>query len=344
MILRWPLRGFCLLLLGWLCCGPALAATDDGQAPARYRGKRILWVDSYHAGYEWTDGIGRGIQKVLADSGVELKIWRMDTKRNKSEAFGHQAGLRAKAVVEKFRPDVLIASDDNAQQYLVAPFLKDTDLPIVFCGVNKHPADYGYPRSNVTGMGEVDLTNELVFQMQPFAGGDRVGLLAGDTKTHRIIIENIRKQPFDGRLESCLVRTFDEFKQAFLRMQTEVDMLHLRNYTGIEGWDAEAAETFLLQNIRIPTGSVTPWMKRFVIFTLAKQPEEQGEYAAATALRILDGTRPGDIPLTQNSRAQLTLNLKMAHAAGIVLPVSLLQMAEVIGQEALQPLTSELVE
>jgi ABC-type uncharacterized transport system substrate-binding protein len=92
----------------------------------------------------------------------------------------------------------------------------------------------------------------------------------------------------------------------------------------------------LLQNIRIPTGSVTPWMKRYVIFTLAKQPEEQGVYAAVTALRILDGTRPGDIPLTQNRRAQLTLNLKMAHAAGIVLPVALLQVAEVIGQEALQ--------
>jgi len=324
------------LLLSLFCCSPVCAAVDETRPAGDYAGHKVLWVDSYHEGYEWSDGIGRGIRKVLADSGVELKVLRMDTKCNRSEAYGREAGRRAKVIIEKYRPDVVIASDDNAQKYLMVPFLKDTDLPVVFCGVNKVPADYGYPSPNVTGMREVDLTNELVSQMQPFAGGNRVGLLAGDTETHRIIIENIRKQLFDGHLESCLVSTFDEFKQAFLRMQTEVDMLHLRNYTGIEGWDTEAAETFLLQNIRIPTGSVTPWMKRFVIFNLATQPEEQGEYAATTALRILDGTRPGDIPLAQNSRAQLTMNLKMAQAAGIVLPVSLLQMAEVIGQEALQ--------
>ena len=289
-----------LVALLLLSGGAAALAADSGLAA--YRGEKILWIDSYHAGYEWTDGVGRGIRQGLADSGAELKVWHMDTKRNSSEAYGLEIGRRARTVIQKYQPDVVIASDDNAQKYLVVPYLKNTDLPIVFCGVNKVPADYGYPSSNVTGMREVDLTNELISQMQPFAGGDRVGLLAGDTETHRIIIENIRKQSFGGRLEFCLVRTFDEFKQAFLRLQTEVDMLHLRNHTGIEGWDAEAAETFLLQNIRIPTGSVTPWMKRFVIFTLAKQPEEQGVYAAVTALRILDGTRPGDIPLTQNRR------------------------------------------
>ena len=341
MILRWPLRGFCLLLLGWLCCGPALAVTDDGQAPGRYRGKRILWIDSYHAGYEWTDGIGRGIQKVLADSGVELKIWRMDTKRNKSEAFGHQAGLRAKAVVEKFRPDVLIASDDNAQQYLVVPFLKDTDLPVVFCGVNGDPGQYGYPSRNVTGMVEVDLVQNLAQQLRRFARGDRIGVLASDTETVRAILNTGSGRRFGGRLKVYLVHTFEEYRQAFLQAQQEVDMLHLANNAGIEGWDDAAAEAFLTAKTVVPTGTINTWMAPFVMFTLAKQPEEQGEYAARTALKILDGARPGDLPLTSNQRAQLTVNLKMAKAAGIVLPVSLLQTAEIIGKEAFQKAVTE---
>ena len=104
----------------------------------------------------------------------------------------------------------------------------------------------------------------------------------------------------------------------------------------MKGWDAEAAETFLLENVRIPTGSVNIWMREFVIFTMAKQPEEQGAFAAAAALRILAGDKPEEIPITKNKQAHLVVNLKMAHAAGIVLPVSLLQVAEVIGQEALQ--------
>lgn len=113
-------------------------------------------------------------------------------------------------------------------------------------------------------------------------------------------------------------------------------MLLVRNNAGIQGWDDRAAENFRAEQTRIPTGSVNPWMKPFVIFNLASLPEEQGELAAAAALRILAGTRPEEIPVIQNRRAHLTVNLKMAQASGIVVPVSLLQTAEVIGQEALQ--------
>jgi ABC-type uncharacterized transport system substrate-binding protein len=51
-------------------------------------------------------------------------------------------------------------------------------------------------------------------------------------------------------------------------------------------------------------------------------------------LRILGGARPADLPVTRNRLAHLVINLKMAKPAGIVLPVSLLQTAEIIGKEA----------
>jgi hypothetical protein len=37
----------------------------------------------------------------------------MDTKRNTSEDFKKQAGLKAKKAIADFTPDVVIASDDN---------------------------------------------------------------------------------------------------------------------------------------------------------------------------------------------------------------------------------------
>lgn len=30
-----------------------------------YEGKRLLYIDSYHAGYEWSDGITRGIENII---------------------------------------------------------------------------------------------------------------------------------------------------------------------------------------------------------------------------------------------------------------------------------------
>ena len=53
----------------------------------KYDGKKVLFIDSYHEGYGWSDGITKGIETTLDGSGVELNIVRMDTKRNTDDAF-----------------------------------------------------------------------------------------------------------------------------------------------------------------------------------------------------------------------------------------------------------------
>jgi ABC-type uncharacterized transport system substrate-binding protein len=308
---------------------------EEMQQVGKYKNKKVLWVDSYHQGYEWSDGIESGIRDVLFESGVDLKIFRMDTKRNDSEEFGGKAGLKAKAVVEEFKPDVVIATDDNAQKYLVVPYLKNTDLSVAFSGVNWDASMYGYPCTNITGMVEVELVEKQLGLFKEFAKGDRIGYISGDVETERKIVDFYNKTFFDGKMMVYLVKTFEEFKKEFLRAQKEVDMLYFYNYIGISGWDAGAAEEFLAQHTRIPTGSPNPFMTPYVIFTLAKLPEEQGSYAAGAALKILDGAKPSDIPVVTNKRSRLTVNVKMAKAADIVIPVSILKNSSVIGQDAL---------
>ena len=318
-----------------LLCGVSQAGELASSVRGPFSGKKILWVDSYHSDYEWSASIEKGLRLALYESGVELKIFHMDTKRHLDEDFHRQAGRRAKQIIEEYRPDLVIASDDNAQKHLVVPYLRGRNLPVVFCGVNRDPVEYGYPCQNVTGMREVNFADALTGAMRDFAGGERIGMLAGNTETMRIVNDHYR-QVFGDRLTVYTVRTWAEFKEAFLQAQHEVDILCLRNNAAIQDWEAAAAEIFLAEQTRIPTGSINPWMKKFVIFNLASFPEEQGSFAATAALRILAGTRPEEIPVTQNRRAHLTVNLKMAQAAGVLLPVSLLETAEVIGQEALQ--------
>ena len=312
-----------------------LEGSEQDSTSGAYFGKRICWVDSYHRGYEWSDGIERAIREVLFDTGVDLKVIRMDTKREKNEAAIRTTAVRAKAELDAFDPDVVIASDDNAQKYLIVPFYKDTGLPVVFCGVNESAGMYGYPAANVTGMVEINPVRELIDLLKPYARGNRIGYLAGDVATERKLADIYAEKVFGGQLKLYMVDTGAEFEKRFLQAQEEVDILYLSNYTGIAGWDAQDAEEFVSRHTRIPSCSNNGFMDRFVACVLDKSSEEQGRYAALAALKILSGQSPADMPLAANKENRLTVNLQLAKQAGIVFPVSVLKQARVIGRKAL---------
>ncbi len=330
--------GVILLMLGGLlaACQTSTPTPEQEQTStpqSSYAGKKIMWVDSYHEGYEWSDGIETGIQDVLNGTGVELKIVRMDTKRNSGDEFGNEAATKAKAEIEAFEPDVLIATDDNAQKYLVVPYFKDTDLPVVFCCVNWDASPYGYPASNVTGMIEVDLIVQMIEHLKKYAQGDRIGYLGPDVTTEKKVAEVYNERFFDDQMKVHLVKTFDEFKEAFLNIQEEVDMLYIGNNAGIDGWDDAEAENFIAENAKIPSSARSAWMAPYTLITLAKSAEEQGEWSAQTALNILDGASVSGIPLVENKKGELILNLKIAKQLDIVFPPSMLRNAEIYGSE-----------
>lgn len=311
------------------------AASEIKKVPI-YQDKKVLWIDSYHEGYEWSDGIEKGIREVLVDKGVELQVLRLDTKRNTAPDFGEQVGKDALRQIHAFQPDVIIASDDNAQKYLVVPHLFNKEIPVIFCGVNWDASMYGYPTANVTGMIEVEPIEELVQLMRKYAKGAKVGYLGGNVETERKIVSIYNQRIFNNSLVPYFVDSMKEFKHQFLKAQEEVDILIIPNHAGISDWDGDAIEQFIAKNIRIPTGGVFDFMSRFVIFTLAKSPGEQGNYAAKTALDILGGKTPAELPIQKNERNRSTVNLKMANAADIVIPISILRAIDtVIGQETL---------
>ncbi|WP_280155510.1 ABC transporter substrate binding protein [Piscinibacter sp. XHJ-5] len=323
MTIRSMNRRQALAALGQLTATIAAAAPDVA-------GKRILWVDSYHEGNPWNDGIGRGITATLKGQGVELRILRMDTARHPDEAFARQAAQRAKTAVDDFKPDVVIATDDAAAKYFVVPYLKGGPLPVVFAGINWDASAYGFPTSTITGMLEVDLVRPLVRALREYTRGDRVAYLSADTQTQAKVVATYNQHFFGGQMQVRLVRTVEEFQRAYLETQTMADMLITGNYAGIAGWDDAAARSFIMDRTRIPTGYVDGYMTPLVLITMGKLPEEQGEYAADTALKILRGARPGNLPLAENKKAVLGLNLALADKLGIVFSPALLKNAGIV--------------
>lgn len=301
-------------------------ATDVAQSAA----KKVMLVDSYHQGYEWTDGIVAGVKGVTTAKGVELKVVHMDTKRNPGDAFAKAAGLKAKEAIDAYKPDVLIACDDNASRFIVEPFYKDAALPVVFCGVNWDGAGYGYPYKNVTGMVEVALIPQLVENLKGFAKGTRVGFLTSDTETERkegVWIKKLFKVQFSSEQ---YVKTMAAWKDAFKKMQSEADMLILNSVAGITDWNEAEGAAFALENGKIPSGTTYAWLMPVSMVGLIKVAEEQGEWSAHTALKILDGASPASIPIVQNKKASVSLNAKLGAKAGIVFPPALLRNATVL--------------
>ncbi len=258
----------------WLC------ATASAAFAGQYEGKRVLHIDSYHQGNTWNDPIAAAVRETLEGTGVELKIIRMDTKRNPSEEFKRAAALKAKEIIETFKPDVVTASDDNASKYLIAPYYKDADLPFVFCGLNWDASTYGFPYSNVTGMVEVSPIPQIVRLLRGYARGDRLGYLTEDTLTKRKELEYHEKLFGISYDKVYLANNFAEWKEAFLKAQDEVDMLVVLGVAKLTDFDDGEAEALAETRTRIPSGTDFSWLMHFSMLGVGKLPEEQGRWAA----------------------------------------------------------------
>lgn len=305
---------------------PLLSSASDSN-PGSSSTKRILFVDSYHPTYSWSAGIIEGADSVFETENIEMKVFSMDSKRHSDVKTIKQAALKAKAIIDTWKPDLVIASDDNASKYLIEPYYKNSNLPIVFCGVNWDAGSYGYPYKNATGMEEISLIKPLPEQLAQYTKGRRLGILSGNILSDRKNVKNYTQKAGVVFDEIAYVRGVEEWKKAYLRLQADVDMLIIENSKSITGWDNEIMHQFILQHTKIPSGTTQERMIPYVLLGFLQVPQEQGQYAAKTALRLLAGESAESIAIVNNQRVNTTVNLDLAEQLGITFEIDFLHYA-----------------
>ena len=316
---------FHLTMLGIVAMAAVLCLYAE-QADAA----RCLYVSSYHKGYEWNDGIERGIESVI-DGRCELERFYMDTKQHPETAWAEQKALEATKLIRQLKPDVVIVADDNASRYLVKPHFRDSPIPFVFCGLNWTIEEYGYPYKNTTGMVEVTPIKPLLKQIRNVIPTAKTGIfISASVATEYKEFDHYKKiLAREGIvLLGQLVNTMAEWEAAYKQAQ-RYDFIILSNYAGITGWDKTRAAKVALNNARTLTVGTYDWMMPYVAFALTKVPEEQGEWAARVALAVLDGLSPQEIPVIPNRRWQVWINPVIIQKLGITLPKSLVLNARV---------------
>jgi ABC-type uncharacterized transport system substrate-binding protein len=307
-----------------LCTGGAFHANASGQNV-----KKCLIVASYHDGFHGQHLKVNGARSVL-EGQCEIRQFNMDTKRNPSPAFCRQKALEAKALIESWKPDVVIASDDNAAKYLVAPYFKDATLPFVFCGINWTAKEYGFPYSNATGMIEVFPIKQLIKQIQRILPDAKTAVcIRGDRLSESKDYDRYKQvyQTYGIEVIDSPVTTVDAFEEAYQNAQ-RYDFIIFQNYSGIEGWDDSKAKRFILEHSETLVVSQLKWMADFSMLAITQVIEEQGEYAARVALKILAGANPAEFPIMSNRQWNIYVNQPLLEKAGIKLPGDLLRKAE----------------
>lgn len=302
-----------------------LIALPFSQAMAN----KCLFISSYHKGYAWSDGVENGLRETL-DGKCNLKQFDMDTKRHKDEASKKEAALKAKELIESWKPDVVITADDNAAKYVIKPFFKDHQIPFVFCGVNWNVDEYGFPYSNATGIVEVAPIDVLFDNARHIQGGAHQAIYIGaNTLTEKKNLNRFKRAAekhgilMDYRLVNTTKEWLDVYKEA-----QGYDFVVVGSNSGINDWNTVSVSDYVVKNTTTLTLTNHGWMMPYTLLGLTKIPEEHGEWAALAALAILDGIKPSEIPIVSNRKWDIWINHAIMQQSGIRFPESLLRKAK----------------
>ncbi|GFM36314.1 PAS domain S-box protein [Desulfovibrio psychrotolerans] len=317
---------FAALLAAFLVVSPAHALTQKER-------KNILFLNSYHNGYSWSDTIFDGIKQTLEASGysIVLQVEYMDSKKFRYEETVQPllSLYRDKFRGKKF--DVIIVSDNAAFDFILEYGEQlFPGVPAVFCGVNDfNPASVA--SRNITGVVEsFDVAANLEFALRMHPAMRRMVVIGDQSVTGVAISTQIREAlpAFRNRLtiEFWNDYSLDQMLNWVRNAGPDTFFYFIPMYRDIDGQFYSAQE--LLQLVRASTGAPLYSNWAFLLgsgITGGKllSGEAHGSTAAKLAIEVLGGTQPPDIPVILSGEEQWKFDyteLKRLHISENLLP------------------------
>jgi ABC-type uncharacterized transport system substrate-binding protein len=331
------LAALALLAAGLLAASGALA---------QYR---ILHVMSFHTPFTWSDDQYAGFREALAGVAVEYRVFRMDAQRNRSSpGWGEAQGKKARALIDEWKPDLVYASDDEAQEHVTRHYV-GKDLPFVFSGVDREPETYGFVGArNITGVPETLHVVATLRLLQAVAPGTRRILLISDNGAHwPDVVARIRKQAAEvADVEIVgwkVVASFEAYQRAVTEAAGKADALWPLGLSfkdaGGRGVSMVQAMKWTTENSRLPDLALwdTP-VRTGVLLAVTVSGREQGLAAGRLARAILvDGRSPASLPMVPAGKGVPMINLARANKLGLKIRSSVLLSAEVLDKFDWEP-------
>ncbi|MBI5282252.1 MAG: response regulator [Candidatus Solibacter usitatus] len=171
--------------------------TAAGQSAGGLPKRNVLILNSYHAGLEWTDEVGRGFRSVMNDQPFEVEIWTefLDTKRHFEPGYFAEIRCWLALKYAGTRLDLIVSVDDDALAFLLEhkPSLFG-GVPVVFCGVSGKQLIASAPRDSYTGIEEELNVRSLVDEAtRLFPRARRVYVVADNSATSAAHLAQLRQ-------------------------------------------------------------------------------------------------------------------------------------------------------
>ena len=332
----------------------ASAATSEPAADGDKL--RIVVVSSYHREYLWSQDTNAGLTAALLEFGllenaaqatefwekdrvesskaIVSKLW-MDTKRRNRLSEIADAVSKVVAFIDDFKPDIILLGDDNAANYIGNHYL-DTQIPVVFWGINGTPMKYGLlnslerPGHNVTGIYQAGYLREGLMALKEVLPELKTfAVLSDDSPTGRSKAKQFLRWARRGELPLELVdvvvtNEYETWKRRALELSDQVDAFFVLNHNTLRTAGGEPVEQldvgrWYLNNIRKPDiAHERHFVKEGILSAVEDSGFKQGFEAMRVAHRILHGgENPADIAVYAPEQGPFIINTVRARALGI---------------------------
>lgn len=297
--------------------------------PAILSASEVLLLHSYHKGFKWSDDISFAIEKAFRNRpDIEITTEYMDTKRVYNETYLNRFYKLFKSRYEKRQFDIVIVSDNNAYEFVKKHYDElFQNLPVLFCGLNDvsldeislHPAG-----KRLTGVvEEVDVLHniQLIQTLQPNL--KKLLILNDTTPTAKAIkakMDEVLREFPDLEFEYVDSLPVSEIKERINDLDSDSAVLFLMVYRDKQGQilHYEDLLTELSGNSPVPIYGLWDFYLNFGITGgLLTHANAQGSVVASMALKVLDGTKPSDLPIVINSPNQYMFDYPLLNKYGL---------------------------
>ncbi len=321
-----------------------LAVSLPDFSVAAIKGK-VFVLHSYHQEFAWVQGVNQAISKRFDEEEIDYIFYYMDTKRKPSLAWKEKAGELARQKIETFKPDIVIAVDDNARNYGISPYIGKEWPSLIFCGINDNEDVHHYPPKNMTGIFERTYIHQTLDLLKTFNSQlEKVVFLSDDSSTAQLIIDRAKRYNDEGSLPVELIgfaspSTFNEWQTVIQIYDNDKDVegFLIPLYHTIKRTDGGAVVPssevmqWTTQNTAKPVVGLWPFSTQDgALAAVAVDPLEHGWTAADMALKILSGTPISSLLPKVNKSGAVHFNSKTAEAMGIEVSYDLLESFDVI--------------
>jgi hypothetical protein len=301
---------------------------------------RIMVLHSGSMESPWVAEMDRGMRAALDRNRRPINVeWDyLDVAAPTAGIRAQAAVAEARRAIDRFKPDVLIAVDDEANALVARDYVGRDRPRILYVSIDQSPAYYGYAGApNVSGIAE-----ELPWQAmrdvfpQLFPGRPvTLAVIGVDGATDQATLAQLRAADWGPATvaSAALVSTAEAWREAVARADSAdvLVVLSVQDLPDRDGNTVPAADliAWTEANARpLPIGTQVGFVADGGGLSFAPPPDDYGESAIRLALDWLDDrATPGPPPPVESSHFEVAVGRQALARRGVTLPPIYLEAA-----------------